>query len=183
MSEHGFEPNYTVPPGAMLAEYCLENGFSKEHVLEKIGLPEPVVMGLMDGSTTLDAELAARLQRATSIPSVVWRNLEAQFRDGVAKGRSISVQLWITFPSSSAVSGWTGAVNEIIYRRDRPDTFSDEGFDPPCPHACNLAIEACHAMVNTQLRPSRVEQGPSGEIEIGGPGWRMEFQERDDDTG
>lgn len=178
-----FKPEWAIPVGYTLREHCRENGISMADCLAGACLSEEVLDGLLDGTAVVTEEVARQLDEFTGILAELWCRWDTEFRTLLAQGVRVSQVRWLEFEATEAVSGWTGAVNVIIYRRDRPESFSGQDLAPPCPQACNQAIEACHALVGSGLKPTMIEQGEDGDIEIRGANWSMHFQESENPNG
>lgn len=82
-----FDPDYVVAPGDTLREWWEKRSLPAEHG-ERVGLSVDTLRGIMDGSTEITPEIAARLKLLTGIGELFWLALEHNYRVGLAAGKT-----------------------------------------------------------------------------------------------
>jgi len=80
-----FEPDYAVAPGETLAETLASLGMSQAELALRTGLTDVSVSRIIEESQPITAETANKLELATGVPASMWNNLEAQYREQLAK--------------------------------------------------------------------------------------------------
>lgn len=80
-----FTPDYAVPPGETLQETLEELGLSQKELALRMGRPEKTISGIISGKTQITPETALELEKVTSVPASLWNNLEAQYRETLAR--------------------------------------------------------------------------------------------------
>ncbi len=84
-----WDPDWVVKPGDTLKEWIDENGMSMVAVAAVCDLTPEVLAGVVDGSKAIDAGIAFRLSKGTSIPVGMWLNLQRIFNEGLAAGKKV----------------------------------------------------------------------------------------------
>lgn len=82
---YGFEPDYAVPPGKTLREVMMSLGMSQKELARRTGLTEQSLIRILRGEQPISYETANRLELTTGVPARFWNNLEAQYREQLAK--------------------------------------------------------------------------------------------------
>lgn len=83
-----FDPDWTIKPGATLAEWIEENGLSVRSTATICGRMEPErLQRIIDGRQRITKADAARLQAGTQIPATLWLNLERRYRADLRAGK------------------------------------------------------------------------------------------------
>lgn len=74
--------DYTVSPGAYLAEWIEEegNGITQQELANKLGVSRKLVNGIINNREPVTAETALLLERVTEIPLDAWLKYEAKYR-------------------------------------------------------------------------------------------------------
>lgn len=116
-----FEPDYAVAPGETLAETLESLGMSQAELALRTGLTDVSINRIIKGTQPITAETANKLELVTGVPAGMWNNLEAQFREQLAKieerERFQKDRDWLkTIP-----------IRELIKRKAIPDT-KEEGI-------------------------------------------------------
>lgn len=84
-TENVFEPDYAVPPGESLRETIEALGMSQKELSKRTGLTDVSINRILSGVQPLTYETANKLELATGVPANLWNNLEAQYREQLAK--------------------------------------------------------------------------------------------------
>lgn len=84
-----FDPDWVVPPGALLKEALEERGWDEAAFALRVGLTAEGMDRLLDGTAELDEEMANRLEIEFGIDARVWLNLERNYREGLGQGKTI----------------------------------------------------------------------------------------------
>jgi HTH-type transcriptional regulator / antitoxin HigA len=84
-----FDPDWTISPGETLREWMEENGLPLKATATACGRMDPKqLQGILDGKRKITTVAACKLQQGTGIPARLWLNLERQFRQGLAEGKT-----------------------------------------------------------------------------------------------
>ena len=83
--KYEFEPDYAVPPGATLHEVMESLQMSQKELAQRTGLTEQTLTRIFKGDQPISYETANRLELVTGVPARMWNNLEAQYREHLAK--------------------------------------------------------------------------------------------------
>ena len=67
------------PPGDMLREKIEEIGMSIKEFALRCGKPEPVILAVLQGKSSLTSEMAILFEKILGIPAHLWLNLQSQF--------------------------------------------------------------------------------------------------------
>jgi addiction module HigA family antidote len=84
---YGFEPDYAIPPGETLKEVMESLNMSQKELSIRIGLPVQFLNRIFKGDQPISYETANKLELATGVPARMWNNLEAQYREQLAKNK------------------------------------------------------------------------------------------------
>lgn len=82
---YAFNPDYAVAPGATLEETLTAIGMSQKELAARTGLTEQTITRIINGKQPITAETANKLELVTGVPASMWNNLEAQYREQLAK--------------------------------------------------------------------------------------------------
>src|SRR5688572_3843959 len=82
-----FEPDYTVPPGELIADFLEEEGMTQVELARRLGITTKHLNQFIAGSATLSNELAILLERVTGISSRLLNSMEADYQDFNARER------------------------------------------------------------------------------------------------
>lgn len=83
---YAFDPDWTVAPGATLAETLGELGLSPDQLAERSGLPPVEVQGILGGILPISEDAAGRLERVTGVPAGLWSRLDASYWADLRRG-------------------------------------------------------------------------------------------------
>ena len=129
MTEHELipapEPDYAVAPGETLRERLDELGMTQADLARRTGLTPKHINQVMQGVTSLSADVAQRLEYATGSPARWWLRLEADYRAAqtrLSQREALAADVaWVkTMPISALVK--VGALPETP--RDRVSRLS-----------------------------------------------------------
>jgi addiction module HigA family antidote len=82
---YGFEPDYAIPPGETLKEVMESLNMSQKELAIRTGLTVQSLNRIFKGDQPISYETANKLELATGVPARMWNNLEAQYREQLAK--------------------------------------------------------------------------------------------------
>jgi HTH-type transcriptional regulator/antitoxin HigA len=84
---YGFEPDYAIPPGETLKEVMESLNMSQKELAIRTGLTVQSLNRIFKGDQPISYETANKLELATGVPARMWNNLEAQYREQLAKNK------------------------------------------------------------------------------------------------
>jgi len=82
---YGFEPDYAIPPGETLKEVMASLNMSQKELAIRTGLTVQSLNRIFKGHQPISYETANKLELATGVSASMWNNLEAQYREQLAK--------------------------------------------------------------------------------------------------
>lgn len=116
-----------TPPGATIKEQLRDRGMSQKEFASRMGISEKHISHLINGDVQLTPDVAYRLEMVLGLPANFWSNLEAIYREKLAKAEAENTldadkDLAKKFPYKEMVKyGWladTRKVEEkVIYLR------------------------------------------------------------------
>jgi len=80
-----FEPDYAISPGETLKEVMESLNMSQKELAVRTGLTVQSLNRIFKGEQPISYETANKLELATGVPARMWNNLEAQYREQLAK--------------------------------------------------------------------------------------------------
>lgn len=83
--QYGFDPDYAIPPGETLKETMESLDMTQKELSVRTGLTVQSLNRIFKGEQPVTYETANRLELTTGIPARIWNNLEAQYREQLAK--------------------------------------------------------------------------------------------------
>ena len=83
--KYTFTPDYAVPPGATLQEVMTSLGMPQKELAVRTELTEQTLNRIFKGEQPISYTTANRLELVTGVPAGLWNNLEAQYREQLAK--------------------------------------------------------------------------------------------------
>jgi len=83
--KYEFQPDYAVCPGETLQEIMESFTMSQKELAVRTGLTVQSLNRIFKGEQPITYESANRLELATGVPARYWNNLEAQYREYLAK--------------------------------------------------------------------------------------------------
>ena len=84
-NKYTFEPDYAVAPGETLRETMDTLDMSQKELAIRTGLTVQSLIRIFKGEQPISYETANRLELAVGVPASMWNNLEAQYREQLAK--------------------------------------------------------------------------------------------------
>ncbi len=83
--KHAFEPDYAVAPGETLAEVMASLDMNQKELAERLELTVQTLIRIFKGEQSISYATANRLELVTRVPARFWNNLEAEYREQLAK--------------------------------------------------------------------------------------------------
>ena len=83
--KYGFEPDYAIPPGETLREMMESLGMNQKELAKRTNLTVQSLNRIFKGEQPITYETASRFELVTGVPARMWNNLEAQYREQLAK--------------------------------------------------------------------------------------------------
>lgn len=80
-----FEPDYAVPPGETLNETLDSLRMTQRDLAVRTGMSAKTINEIIKGKAPITADTAVLLERVTGVPAGMWNNLEANYREQLAK--------------------------------------------------------------------------------------------------
>ncbi len=80
-----FEPDYAVAPGETLSETLESLGMSQRDLALRTGMSTKTINEIVKGKAPITPDTSVLLERVTGVPSRMWNNLEANYREQLAK--------------------------------------------------------------------------------------------------
>ena len=77
---HAFEPDYVIPPGAILEEALEARSLSKSEFARRCGRPVKTVSEIVVGKAGITPETAIQFERVLGVPASFWTNLESRYQ-------------------------------------------------------------------------------------------------------
>lgn len=74
-----------TPPGATIKEQLVDRGMTQKEFALRMEMTEKHVIKLINGEVHLSPDAALRLEMVIGIPAEFWKNLEAAYREKLAK--------------------------------------------------------------------------------------------------
>jgi HTH-type transcriptional regulator/antitoxin HigA len=84
---YGFEPDYAVSPGGTLKEVMESLNMAQKELAIRTGLTVQSLNRIFKGEQPISYETANKLELATGVPARMWNNLEAHYREQLAKAK------------------------------------------------------------------------------------------------
>ncbi len=84
-----FMPDYATAPGETLRETLREKGMNQRELALRAGLAPKTVNQIIKGKAPLTFETAIKLERSIGIPARFWNNLEASYREALARKKDM----------------------------------------------------------------------------------------------
>lgn len=83
--KYGFEPDYAIAPGETLREVMESLGMNQKELAQRTNLTVQSLNRIFKGEQPITYETASRFELVTNVPARMWNNLEAQYREQLAK--------------------------------------------------------------------------------------------------
>lgn len=107
-----------IPPGATIREQLESRGMKQKEFANRMGISEKHISQLINGHVELTYDVALRLELVLGIPASFWNNLEAIYREKLARVISENeleqdAEIACTFPyAKMAALGWIDATRK-----------------------------------------------------------------------
>ena len=115
--------NYiATPPGATIKEQLVDRGMNQKEFADRMGMSQKHISHLINGEVQLTPDMALRLEMVLGIPAQFWNNLEAIYREKLAKAKAenemdVDIELSKKFPyKEMAQIGWVENVKTATER-------------------------------------------------------------------
>ncbi len=82
-----FPPDYAIPPGDTLEETIEALGVTRARLAERTGRPQNTISEIISGKAAITPESALQLERVLGVPASFWKNLDANYRQTLARLR------------------------------------------------------------------------------------------------
>lgn len=111
-----------TPPGATIREQLKNKGMRQVEFAKRMGMSNKHISQLINGEVGLTHEVALKLESVFGIPAGVWNNLEARYREKVARAAAENamdkeIELSKRFPYNDMVKlGWITATRKAVER-------------------------------------------------------------------
>lgn len=76
---------FIVSTGKIIKEYLNEYGFSQKDACSRLGISEKHLSNILNGNSRLTEEVALKLEKILPVPASYWLNLEAHYREFIAR--------------------------------------------------------------------------------------------------
>lgn len=108
-TRNAYEPDYAVPPGATLQETIDALGIDQRELAARTGLSAKHINQVVKGTAPITHDTAIRFERVTGVPARMWNNLEATYREQLARlaerGRLQKALEWLkSIPTKELIS-------------------------------------------------------------------------------
>ncbi|BEP13285.1 ImmA/IrrE family metallo-endopeptidase [Acidothermaceae bacterium B102] len=84
-----WRPDWAVPPGDVLLEALEERQLSQAELARRMDRPVKTVNEIIKGKAAITPATALQLQRALGIDAALWTNLEASYRQSIARQQDL----------------------------------------------------------------------------------------------
>jgi addiction module HigA family antidote len=107
-----FNPDYAAPPGEMLAETIDYLGITQTELARRMGRPLKTINEIIQAKAAVTADTALELERVLGVPAHLWMNMEAYYREHLARRRATEKlevdEVWLASLPVSAMRkrGW-----------------------------------------------------------------------------
>lgn len=89
MSE--WKPDWSVPPGEILAEELTARGIAWDHAAAELGIHRAQLTLLVTGKKQIDSTIAVRLEKLTGISSTLWLGLEDRHQEWMRDNQMVAL--------------------------------------------------------------------------------------------
>jgi HTH-type transcriptional regulator / antitoxin HigA len=83
--QYAYEPDYAVAPGETLSEVMTSLDMNQKELAQRLELTEQTLIRIFKGEQPISYTTANRLELVTRVPARFWNNLEAEYREQLAK--------------------------------------------------------------------------------------------------
>ena len=108
-----------IPPGATIREQLEDRSMKQNEFALRMGLSEKHISRLINGQVELTHDVALRLECVLGVPASFWNNLEAIYREKVARlmienDMDHDAEMVLKFPYAKMVAlGWINAASSV----------------------------------------------------------------------
>lgn len=81
----GWQPDWAVVPGEILLEALQDRGMTQAELAQRMARPPKTINEIIKGKAAITAETAIQLEQTLGISARFWTNLEATFREALAR--------------------------------------------------------------------------------------------------
>ncbi|HEX2070275.1 MAG TPA: HigA family addiction module antitoxin [Thermoleophilaceae bacterium] len=89
-SQSGWRPDWTVPPGEILAEELETRGISQSELARRMDRPVKTINEIVNAKAAVTPETALQLELALGISASLWTGLETNYRQQLAREKVLS---------------------------------------------------------------------------------------------
>jgi HTH-type transcriptional regulator / antitoxin HigA len=82
-------PDWSTPPGEVLAEALDERRMSQSELARRMDRPTKTINEIVNGKAAITPDTAIQLERALGISAAFWNALEAQYRERIAHAKAL----------------------------------------------------------------------------------------------
>ena len=82
-------PEWSVPPGEVLVETLEERRMTQAELARRMARPLKTISEIVNGKAAITPDTAIQLELALGIGARFWNGLETQYREGLARARSL----------------------------------------------------------------------------------------------
>ncbi len=93
-------PFVATHPGDLIRDEMRERGLTQRQLASLAGLTPSVVSSLVNARSSVTEDIATALEKALSIPAVMWMNLQSQYDHDSAKQADMRENVVVTIPIS-----------------------------------------------------------------------------------
>lgn len=120
----GWQPDWAVEPGAIVAETLRDRGMSQAELARRTGRPLKTINEIVKGKTTITADTAVQLESALGVPARFWLNLQRDYDESLARERRRrELGAHIAWPKRFPISAM--AKRDLLPRTRDPITLVD----------------------------------------------------------
>ena len=83
--KYGFAPDYAIPPGETLIDLMVSMEMTQKELSLRLGITQQSLNRIFKGEQPISYETANKLEFVTKLPAKMWNNLEANYREQLAK--------------------------------------------------------------------------------------------------
>ena len=121
-----FNPNYAVPPGAVLEEWLEERGMSQTELAGRMNWPIKTINELIKGKTSFTQETAFQLEAVTGIEASFWTNADRIYQERASR-RGPGAEDWMTVGLGDRETG-RQAPSRKVPRSTGPKVAKSQGL-------------------------------------------------------
>jgi addiction module HigA family antidote len=162
-----WQPDWAVAPGEILLETLDERGMSQSELARRMGRPTKTINEIVNGKAAITPETAIQLELTLGITATFWNNLEATYREHLARARAneelqASASWADQFPVDDLVrykliergrtKGGTVAALLAYFGVGSPDAWQKQWLAPSVSFRASAAFESSPPAVAAWLR-------------------------------